>query len=267
MRWVALVALAAGLVFAWPAAAASPIALSASPTQLVLAGSSHGTITVVNGGRSSVRVSASTRGYTIAGDGRVRIGKASPDSAVKWLSVAPKAIDLAPDEKAEVSVTSHVPPGATPGDAHALVLLTTEGIGSSSVGVRTRLGVGVLVRVGGRLRRRLAITGATVTGRRLRISLANHGNVNERFRRGQISVLLRQRGRTVARLLAGPRNLLPRTRGYVELRAPGSVGGRVHAFVRVRPASPGKAGPGMPSVRTVTRRFVLMIQKPKGGTR
>jgi hypothetical protein len=267
MRPVALATLAAGLVVAGPAAAAPPIALSASPTQLVLAGSSRGTITVVNAGPTSVRLAASTGKYTISRDGRVRVGRPSRNSAVKWLSVAPKAVDLASDEKAEISVTSHVPPNATPGDAHALVLLTTERIGGSSVGIRTRLGVGVLVRVGGTFRRRLAITGANVAGRALRIGLANRGNVNERFRRGQISVLLRQRERTVARLLAGPRNLLPRTRGYIEVRAPGSVRGRVRAFVTVRPTSARKAGPGMPKARAVTRRFVLTIQKPKGGTR
>ena len=267
MGRVALVTLAAGLVFAGPAAATPPIALSASPTQLVLAGSSRGTITVANAGSTSVRVAVSTGEYTIARDGQVRVGTASRNSAAKWLSVAPKALDLAPHEKVEVSVTAHVPRGATPGDAHALLLLTTERIGGSTVGIRTRLGVGVLVRVGGRLRRRLAITSATAAGRRLRIGLANRGNVNERFRRGQISVLLRRRGRTIVRLLAGPRNLLPRTRGYVELHAPGSIRGRVRAYVTVRPASPRRAGPGMPKARTVTRKFVLVIQKPKGGTR
>lgn len=259
MRTALLVAVVAGLVLVGPAAAAPPVVLSASPTQVTLVGSGRSAIQVVNAGRLAVHLKATISRYSIAADGRIEVGGRASRSAEKWLTVVPGALDLAPGGQAEVTVRSRVPTRATPGDAHALVLLTTDRVGGSGVGIRTRLGIGVLVRVPGQIRRRLVITGARVIGRRLRIGLANRGNLNERLARGQVAVTLRRRGRAIARLRPKARNLLPRSRGYVRVRLPRKLRGRVAAFVRVRPAPPRLAGPDAPRARTVTRKFRLTV--------
>ena len=76
-------------------------------------------------------------------------------------------------------MTSHPPRHAEPGDHHALVLLTARVVGTAQVGVRTRIGVGVLVRMPGDIVRRIAVTGLSASRAKhvLTLRLANRGNV------------------------------------------------------------------------------------------
>jgi hypothetical protein len=262
MRAALIAALAAGvLATAGEASASPPTVLSASPTQLTLLGSSRGEITVVNAGRAAVRLGATTGDYSIASDGRVRVGRPSTRSARVWLTARPRALDLAPGERGTITVASRIPASQAPGDAHALVLIETKTPAGVKVGVRTRIGVGVLVRVKGELRRKLAITGARVAGRTLRIGLANRGNVNERLLRGQIRIALMRGGRTVARMSPRGRNLLPGGRGTIRVALPRGLQGRVRAVVRVTPAPARLAGPGAPAARPLERTFRIVVRK------
>jgi hypothetical protein len=262
MRAALIAALAAGvLATAGEASASPPTVLSASPTQLTLLGSSRGEITVVNAGRAAVRLGAATGDYSITPDGRVRVGRPSKRSARAWLTVSPRALDLAPGEKGTITVASRIPASQAPGDAHALVLLETKTPSGVKVGIRTQIGVGILVRVKGELRRKLAITSAHVAGRALSIGLANRGNVNERLLRGQIRVALARGGRTLARMSPRGRNLLPGGHGVIRVALPRGLEGRVSAVVRVRPAPARLAGPGAPPARPVERTFRLLVRK------
>jgi hypothetical protein len=104
-----------------------------------------------------------------------------------------------------------------------------------------RLGVTVVIRVGGRIEHGLRLRSVRVrrSGRRRAIDvvLANTGNVVEWLRRGRIEVSLLSSEHVVARLRSAPRELLPRTSGIVELPYLGAVRGRLTARVTI--AAPG----------------------------
>jgi hypothetical protein len=80
-----------------------------------------------------------------------------------------------------------------------------------------RLGVVVVVRVRGRVVRRLAVLGVRVRPRRLEVLVANRGNVRERIARRCVTITVRRGGRLLARVHPKPRLLLPRTRGVLEV--------------------------------------------------
>jgi hypothetical protein len=98
-----------------------------------------------------------------------------------------------------------------------------------------RLGVVVVVRVPGRIVRRLVPLSLHVRrAGRLRVFellVANRGNVTQVLDRGCVTVTLRRRGRLLARLRPAPRQLLPRTSGLVEARYAGRLRGRLVARV------------------------------------
>src|SRR5207237_4136583 len=108
-----------------------------------------------------------------------------------------------------------------PGDHHALVLLATRPVRRGVVALRTRVGVLVLVRVPGRIVRRLDVLALRVRrhgrGRLLELHVANRGNVTERLVRRCVTVSLVRRGRVRTTLAAAPRDLLPRTSGRIVL--------------------------------------------------
>ena len=120
--------------------------------------------------------------------------------------------------------------GVRPGD-HASALLLASGIaGPPAVRVRMRIGVVVVVRVPGRVRRSLALGRPLVVRRArariLRATVENRGNVDEWVGRGRLVVKLVRRGHVVAVLRAGGRRLLARSKGIVELRLPARVRGK-----------------------------------------
>jgi len=111
-----------------------------------------------------------------------------------------------------------------------------------------RLGVSVVTRVPGVLRRRIELRSLRVdglgAGHSLRLGVANSGNVIERLGLGRITVALIAGGRVRARLQPLPRALLPRSSGICELRYGGGLRGWVTARVTLA-----AAGSGMPVLR------------------
>ena len=107
-----------------------------------------------------------------------------------------------------------------------------------------RIGVRVVVRVSGRVVRRLVVRGLSVhrSTRVIDVRLENGGNVTETLPRGRIAVVLRtQSSRT--RLLARRRELLPRSRGVLSVTYRGGrgaavatveIGGRAVRSFRIR---------------------------------
>jgi hypothetical protein len=165
--------------------------------------------------------------------------------------VQPRRLALQPGEATTLTVSAVPPPHARAGDHPALILLTTQPR-SAGLGVRMQIGIVVIVRVPGAVVHRLELRGLRVRrGHRadlLELSVVNGGNVTERLARERIRVSLRRRGRVIARLRAGPREVFPRSRATETFRYRGRLRGPATALVEVlRPAN------GVPILRRTFR--------------
>lgn len=259
-------ALALALLAALPGAAtAGPqINVAVNPGTLLLDGADRETLVVTNAGDVASTIDVGVGNYAISPDGSVQVDpRLEPSrSAKRWLTVSPSVLNLGPRQSAAVTVTSRAPHIAAPGDHHALVLLTGRAsTRTGGVQVRARVGVGTLVRVPGRLRRHLQVHRLSVhrAGRAkvLRLGVTNKGNVNERLARGQATVVLRRKGRVIARLTTRTRSLLPGTSGVISFPYTGRPTGRVRVTAVLRPtvAVPGIAGAAAPIVRRASLRL------------
>ena len=147
----------------------------------------------------------------------------------------PKRIAIAPGDAATLTVTGRVLHGASPGDHASLLLLLSRPLARGTVAVRMRLGIVVVLRVPGHVVHRLALLGvrAQRAGRRrlLTFRVANRGNVAELLGGDGSAVTLWRGGRLLTRLRVAPRELLPRSRGVVELAYRGPLRGLV--FCRI----------------------------------
>jgi len=211
-----------------------PVSLVASPAHVSLAGSGRQLVTVTSSGSRPVRVEVGRAGYALDLRGRPRVLR--PHGS--WLSVRPRQLTLAPGRSATLVVVSSPPRRAEPGDHSELVLLTTRPVRTAALAVRMRLGVVVVVRVPGRIVRRLAVLGVSVRPRRIELLVANRGNVTETIARRCVTVTVRRGGRVLARLHPMPRRLLPRTRGVLELRFRRPSRGRLQIGVALSTGPP-----------------------------
>jgi hypothetical protein len=221
-----------------------PASLSVSPARVLLLGAAQQAVRVTNRGSAAVIVDAAPAGFALSLRGRPRIvvrGRGRQDVA-GWLTLRPRRLELRPGGSATLTVSSTAPHGAGPGDHAALVLLSSRGP-SGTVSVLMRLGVVVDVRVPGTIVRHLVLRALHVRRDRairvLELSLANRGNVTELLQRGRVVVTLSRGAHVLARLVAAPRELLPRSSGLAELRYRGPLRGRLTARVVVYPAGPG----------------------------
>lgn len=261
----AVVAVAAAGASA-PAAAPPLLVLSATPTVVTLAGKDAGKITVINPGSRPVTVAVTRGNYDITRKGRVLVDpRVAPNrTAVAWISVSPSVLHLGPNRQAQVTVRSHPPRRAEPGDHHALVLLTAHGASSGQVGIRTRIGIGVLVRMPGEITRSLAVRKLAVrrSGRRrtFSLTLANGGNVNEFLFKKSVSIKLLRHGRVVKRLWGPTFDLLPAARVTKTFAYSGKLRGRFTASVTVRPLPAAQDGPGIGlDLAPITRTWRLRL--------
>jgi hypothetical protein len=218
---------------------APALALAASPQRLVVAAGARGTVSVLNPGSSAVVVDATTATYALDLRGRPRLGGAAPRS----IAVAPHRLLLPPHGHATVGVTAVRRRGARPGDHAAALLLTSRLVGRPAVRVRMRVGVVVVVRVPGRVVRRLALGRPLVVrrarARLLRFVVANRGTLDEWIARGRLVVHVVRGLRTVAAIRTGSRRILARTEAVFELRVPSRARGRARVVVTIAPVSRG----------------------------
>ena len=218
------------------AAAGRGIGLSASPLRLTLRGASSAAVVVRNPGRRAVLVDVSRAGLARSLRGRPRVRPAR--SSAKWLRMRPRRIRIAPGAKRVLHVRA-VPRRAAPGDHPALVLLTTRPLGLKHVRVRVRVGVIVVLRIRGRIVRRLDARALTVrrigTLRLLELRLVNRGNVTERLARDGLRLSLLSGRRKVATLRPRSRELLPHSAGIAVFAYRGRLRGVVRARVELRP--------------------------------
>ena len=208
------------------------VTLSATPSRVLIDARGTTRVEVANRGRSAIRVAAAPEGLALDLRGRPTLRQAK---ASRWLRVAPRDVSLLPGRSAALTVRSSAPPTAEPGDHHAVLLLTTRPLARAGVSVRMRVGVRVVIRVPGAIVRRLRIDRLrSVRGRRLVLTLANAGNVTEELARGRLRVELRRAGRSLARLYAPRRELLPHARAVVSFGYPRRLRGPVTAIVAIR---------------------------------
>ena len=249
MKKTLLVVTLAAVLASAAGAAPAPITLSATPTIVTLLGASRGSIHVTNPSGRAITIDVSLGNYDITSTGHVVIDPKEPPNraAEAWLTASPHVLRLAPNAGADVAVTSHPPKNAEPGDHHALVLLTARTQETGQVGVRTRIGVGVLVRMPGDIVRRVAVEslGVEPATRTIHVRLANRGNVNERLAPGQITLALQRSGRTITVLRTRPVDLLAASSQTIDVAYGRNVSGAATIVVHVRPTAARVDGPGM----------------------
>jgi hypothetical protein len=222
------------------------LALTATPAHVTIVGTEHRVLRVTNRGTETLVVDAAAAGLTLGlhGAPRLLFRGAAARRAASWLRIRPARIVLAGGASAEVGVGSALPRAAEPGDHAALVLLTTRApYAGAGVGLRLRIGITVVVRVPGRIRHVLRLR--ALHPRRgagnhvLRLVVVNAGNVVESLRSGAIEVSLLVGKGVVATLRSPARELLPRSKGVIDIRYPGDVRRPFTARVTVTP----RAGP------------------------
>lgn len=244
---LALAALVLVPASAGTSTARPPVALTATPAKVSIAGSGRAIVRVANPGTSPLVVEAARAGFSLDLRGRPKIvAHRRGRTAASWLTMQPGRFVLAPGSSRALTVVSRLPARVEPGDHDALVLLTTRPRRSAAVAVRLRVGVVVVVRAPGRVVRRLVLGGLRVRrargGRVLEVLVVNKGNVTESLARGRVQISL-LRGGTRRALATEPRDLRPRTSGVLAAR----YGGRERGWTTVRVEI--KAADGRPGVR------------------
>jgi hypothetical protein len=233
----------------------TPVALTAAPARVVLAGTSRTAVRLTNSGTKRLVVDVSRAGFALSLRGRPRILRArGARSAAAWLKLRPKRFALPARTSASLLVSARVPRNAEPGDHDALVLLTTRPPVGARVAVRVRLGVVVVVRAPGNVVRQLELEGLRVVrhgGRRvLELRVANHGNVTETLPRARVTLSRARTHRRLATLLSARRDVRPHTRGILELRLRRRLRGPVSARVVIS-AAPGR--------RAILRTYAIRL--------
>ena len=229
-----LLAAAVGALAFWASTPAPPRpALTAAPSRIVLDGRAKATVHVA-APRGTEVIDVTLAPYVLDLRGRPRL--AGSNHAPGWVVARPSRLRVGASG-ATVTLTSRPPGGAAPGDRPFALVLTTARTDHRGVAVRLRVGVFVLARVPGKVVRRLVIGPLRVrrAGRTpvLELVIRNSGNVAERLASGRLVLVVRRRGRTLARLRPSARELLPRSRALVDSAYLGRLRGAVTVQVRL----------------------------------
>ena len=230
-------------------AARPPVSLLAAPARVALAGAARQVVTLTSTGSRTIVVEVLRAGYGLDLRGRPRILARRRS----WITVRPRRVAIAPGGRARLVVVSAPPPRAQPGDHPELVLLIARPVRTQSLSVRMRLGLLVVVRVPGRIVRRLDVARVRFR-RRLEVLVVNRGNITETISARCFTVTVRRGGRVVARFHPRARRILPHASGlFVLPLRPAS--GRVRVGVAL--------SPGPPCPRPRTRSVVLRLSRTR----
>jgi hypothetical protein len=196
------------------------IALTVSPARVELTAGGTQLVRVTNAGSAPAVLDVTPSGFALTLRGQPRIVK----SPAAWLSFTPRRLVVGARSSATLTVRSRSL-RLSPGDHPALLLLTQHPVIRGGLAVRTRIGVVVSLRVPGKVVHRLLVGGARVSGRVVRVSLANRGNVTELLRPAQLTVTLWLGGRLLARFHPASRELLPGSNAVLQFRYAGKLHG------------------------------------------
>ncbi len=242
-KFLGVVAIAAAALVPSAAAGTPAAALGVSPLRVELKGGSSAAITVRNPGGRPIVVTVARAGFARTLRGKPRIE--AVHGAAGWLHARPHRFRLAPHATGTLHLAAKPPATARPGDHPALVLLETRPPSDKKVHVLLRVGVVVLVRVGGTIVHRLEPQALSVradgTKRIFSLRLANRGNVTERIGGPRVAIVLARDGRKFATLRTRRFDLLPHSSGIAEFAYGGAVRGPVIARVVLRPAAIGRS--------------------------
>jgi hypothetical protein len=227
-----------------------PVALTATPAHVALAGAAVQAITVANPGRSVAVVEARLAGFALDLHGRPGVVTRRDRSIV--LSIAPRRFALAPGATGTVLIASTIRRDASVGDHVALVLFTTQPRGGGGVGVRMQIGVPVTIRVPGTVRHRVVFESVRLASHVLELRFHNTGNVTLTVGARRFRVELRRSGHVLVTLHERSRELLPGARGVVDVRLPQRIRGPLRAVVA---ADDGAGG--------MLRRAFLVSRRPR----
>jgi hypothetical protein len=91
-----------------------PVAITASPSHVDLAGSARATVRVTNAGADRVALDVGQAGFALDLRGRPKVvsRRATARSAAAWLSFRPRRLVLIAGASATVAIASRVPEGA-----------------------------------------------------------------------------------------------------------------------------------------------------------
>lgn len=261
----AILAVAALTAVAAPTAGSAPagqLSIAVGPPTLTLSGGESTTLKVRNNGAAPQWISVTTGNFDITPAGVVRIDpKKTPGRSAKaWLKVTPIRLRLAAGATGEVIVASAPSRVAAPGDHQALVLFTSDDPRSGAVSIKARVGVTVLVRVGGPLRRALKMQKPVVARRSKRryltLRLTNNGNVAERLAAKSVALTVRSGRRKL--VLRGVRStILPGTTRQLWLRLPKSWKGASRVTVTITPRN----AADLPRAKRAKRTFRVALGK------
>ena len=194
------------------AAHVAAIALTVSPARVELTAGATQVVRITNAGSAPAVLNVTRAGFalTLRGQPRIVASKAA------WLAFAPRRLVVGARGTATVTVKARSL-RLSPGDHPGLLLLTQRPVVRGGLAVRTRIGVVVSLRGPGRVVHRLVLNGARVLGRRVRISLANRGNVIELLSPASVTITVWRGSRLAARFHPAARELLPGARGVIEV--------------------------------------------------
>ena len=108
---IGLVALTLVPASAGASAERPPVALTASPSHVALAGSGRSTVRLTNGGSNRVVVDVTRAGFALDLRGRPKIvgGDTVARSAAGWLTFRPRSLSLKPGGSASIAIASKLP--------------------------------------------------------------------------------------------------------------------------------------------------------------
>ena len=251
---LAVIACVLALAPAGASTARTPVALTATPARVALAGTARTAVRVTNAGTKPVVVDVARAGFALTLRGRPRIVSRGSRSAASWLKLRPRRLALPARTSTSLLVSARVPLHAEPGDHDALVLLTTRAAAAARVAVRGRLGVVVVVRAPGAVVRRLELRRLWATrrgGRRLlELRVGNRGNVTETLAQVHVTIRRRRTARRLATLVAARREVRPHTQGILDFHLRPRLRGAATAQVVV-PARPGR--------RAIRRTYAIRL--------
>ncbi|HEY6961252.1 MAG TPA: hypothetical protein VI408_05110 [Gaiellaceae bacterium] len=213
------------------AVVAAAAAFTVSPERVRIAAGSRAALTIRASGPVGASVTLGTTGYRLDLRGRPVLG----GHRVRWLAVFPRALVLRRGGSAVVNVLTRRP--TQPGDHVAAVVVTFRPSGAGTT-TAVRVGAVVVVRTQGALRRVVVIRSLAYAAGRLRLVIANAGNVVETLR---LVVRLVRRG--VAAVFRARRRLLPGSRALLEWRVPPRLHGSFTASVTIGGVRAGRTFP------------------------
>jgi hypothetical protein len=197
----------------------APVALAVSPASIVMKAPGSKRISLRNTGMEDVVVEVTRRA----------VGESAAFKS--WLRVVPASRSIRAGRSATFTLRASRTPATTPGDHSAVILLTTRRTSTDRIAVRLRVGVRVLVRVPGRLVRRIDLGRLRVKRNQIVAWVVNRGNVVVRL---DARARLLRRGRVVARLRTrGRGTLLPGGRAAIRFDRPRRLHGPFVAEVLI----------------------------------